>query len=100
MEIKTYKTGASYSKAIETDLHTAEANSHAKAIAKQTTDKSIQPVIANQKVYFAIDKNDDVIIRIIDSKTGKVVKQIPPEEYLEMSKVLKETTGKLFHVEV
>ncbi len=60
------------------------------------------------KAFFSVDDNDNVVIKLVDSK-GKVIKQIPAEEYLKMVKVLDENmkslmqskNGKnLFHKEV
>ncbi|MBF0465975.1 MAG: flagellar protein FlaG [Nitrospirae bacterium] len=48
------------------------------------------------KMYFAVDDNNNVVIKVEDSK-GNVVSQIPPEEYIKMSKVLEEISTNLFH---
>lgn len=50
----------------------------------------LEPPIQNRAV-FAIDENRNVTIQIID-KDGKVLKQIPPEEYINMVRKLKQVT--------
>jgi hypothetical protein len=48
------------------------------------------------KAYFALDDNKNVVIKVEDSK-GNVVRQIPPEDYIKMSKTLRELSTNLFH---
>lgn len=52
-----------------------------------------------QKAYFAVDDKDNVVIRVVDSK-GKVLRQIPPEEYLKMAETMKTTSDHLFRTKV
>jgi uncharacterized FlaG/YvyC family protein len=54
------------------------------------------PAITNRKAYFAVDENKNVVIKIED-ENGKVVRQIPPEEYLKMVDKIKQSAEKLFH---
>ncbi len=51
------------------------------------------------KAVFALDKEKNVVIRFMDQK-GKVVKQVPPEEYINMLKKFKENVESLFSKEV
>lgn len=53
----------------------------------------------NLKAVFALDKEKNVVIRFLDQK-GKVVRQIPPEEYINMIKKFKESVENLFSKEV
>lgn len=48
--------------------------------------------------YFAVDENNNVVIRIVDSD-GNLVRQIPPEEYIRMKEALKETIKNLLNLE-
>lgn len=54
---------------------------------------------STQKAFFAVDDNKNVVIRIVDAQ-GKVVKQIPPEEYLKSVQAMETSNQKLFHTEV
>ena len=54
----------------------------------------IEPPVRT-KAVFAIDEDKHITIQIID-EDGKVVKQIPPEEYREMARKLKEAVESLY----
>ncbi|QWR76717.1 flagellar protein FlaG [Candidatus Magnetomonas plexicatena] len=58
-----------------------------------------KPAEANEsKAVFAVDENKNVVIRILDSG-GKVVKQIPAEDYVKMAQQLEQSAKSLFHKE-
>ena len=38
---------------------------------------------------------EDLVVKIVDSETNEVIRQIPPEELLNLSKHLKELSGNL-----
>ena len=48
------------------------------------------------KAFFTLNKDQQVVIKFVDDK-GKTVMQIPSEEYLIMSKVLKENMDSLYN---
>ncbi|MBF0517407.1 MAG: flagellar protein FlaG [Nitrospirae bacterium] len=73
----------------------------------QSDNKAAQQQQSDGKAYFAVDDNKNVVIKVTDA-SGKVVRQIPAEDYLQMVKVLDEndksmlqsSTGKnMFHKE-
>jgi flagellar protein FlaG len=46
---------------------------------------------------FEVDeKNNQVIVRVVNRSTGEVVRQIPPEEMIRMARELKDLRGILF----
>lgn len=52
----------------------------------------------NRQLEFFVDKESGkTIIKVIDSDTGETIRDIPPEEILNMQKHLKEASEKLFH---
>jgi len=54
-------------------------------------------LIFNKKLKFVIDhSSNDVIVKVIDKETDKVIKELPPEELQRMHNDLKETIGFLF----
>jgi len=55
---------------------------------------SIEPPVRT-KAVFAVDEDKHITIQIMD-EDGKVVKQIPPEEYREMARKLKEAVDNLY----
>ena len=61
--------------------------------------KKVEVKDLTAKVFFALDENKNVVIRIVDSE-GKLLRQIPPEEYLKMVEHLQNHTKNLFSVEV
>jgi len=51
----------------------------------------------NRKLQFVVDHgSNDVIIKVIDKETDKVIKEIPPEELQRLHNNLKEAIGLLF----
>jgi len=55
----------------------------------------------NKKLQFVVDhKSNEVIVKVIDKETDKVIKVIPPEELQRLHKKLKETIGFLFNERV
>jgi flagellar protein FlaG len=55
----------------------------------------------NKKLQFVVDhRSNEVIVKVIDKNTDKVIKVIPPEELRRLHKKLKETIGFLFNERV
>jgi len=46
-------------------------------------------------VRFENDDEQQLIVKIVDSKTDEVIRQIPPEELMELTKQLNELRGNL-----
>ena len=52
--------------------------------------------IFNRKLKFSIDRElDQVIVKVVDSQTDKVIKEIPPEELQRLYSSMKEAIGLL-----
>ena len=52
----------------------------------------------NKKLQFIVDQNsNEVIVKVIDKATDKVIKVLPPEELQRLHRKLKETIGFLFN---
>lgn len=51
--------------------------------------------IYKYKAVFAVDDDKNVVVRFVDKK-GKVVQQVPPEEYLDMISKFKDVNAHLF----
>ena len=48
----------------------------------------------NSSIQFTVDgKTNDIVVKIVDSDTGKVIRQIPPEDVLSIREHLKEMSG-------
>jgi flagellar protein FlaG len=55
----------------------------------------------NRKLQFVVDhRSNEVIVKVIDPETDKVIKVLPPEELQRMHNKLKETIGFLFDEKV
>jgi flagellar protein FlaG len=53
--------------------------------------------VFNKKLRFEIDhSSNEVIVKVIDKDTDKVIKELPPEELQRLHSNLKETIGILF----
>jgi flagellar protein FlaG len=54
-------------------------------------------LIFNRKLRFYVDhESKEVIVKVIDSETDKVIKVLPPEELQRLHRRVKETIGFLF----
>ena len=56
----------------------------------------------NHQLRFEFDKDlpDQPIVKIVDKKSGKVVREIPPEEFVKMVAKMKDFLGALFDKKV
>jgi flagellar protein FlaG len=55
----------------------------------------------NRKLQFIVDQqSQEVIVKVIDKNTDKVIKVLPPEELQRLHRKLKETIGLLFNERV
>jgi flagellar protein FlaG len=55
----------------------------------------------NKKLQFVVDhESNEVIVKVIDKTTDKVIKILPPEELQRLHRRLKEAIGFLFNEEV
>ena len=55
----------------------------------------------NRKLQFIVDQQSkEVIVKVIDKNTDKVIKVLPPEELQRLHRKLKETIGLLFNEKV
>jgi len=55
----------------------------------------------NKKLQFIVDhQSNEVIVKVIDKTTDKVIKVLPPEELQRLHRRLKEAIGFLFNEEV
>ena len=55
----------------------------------------------NHKLQFVVDQlSNEVIVKLIDKETDKVIKVLPPEELQRLHRKLRETIGFLFNEQV
>jgi len=74
----------------KTTVKPQEIHSTAEDLKRITT-------IFNKKLQFVVDHHsNEVIVKVIDKETDKVIKELPPEELQRLHKNLKEAIGLLF----
>ncbi len=50
-------------------------------------------------VRFEMDSQiDQVVVRLVDTQSGETIRQLPPEELVDLSRVLKELRGSLVDI--
>ena len=63
-------------------------------ISDQDADDRIKVMVI--KVSFELDKKTgDVVATVFDSKTGEVIRQIPPEEMRKLAQMMQEYKGRI-----
>jgi len=61
----------------------------------------ISQALSNKKLQFEVDQgSNQVIVKVIDKETDKVIKELPPEELQRLHDNLKEAIGLLFDEKV
>jgi flagellar protein FlaG len=83
-----------------------QAEDASQELATVEEQKSVQPEeLINQiksltddglySVRFESNESDQLIVKVVDRETNEVIRQIPPEELLELTKHLNEISGSL-----
>jgi len=66
-------------------------------IHSTATDLEQIGLVFNKKLRFVVDhKSNEVIVKVIDKETDKVIKELPPEELQRLHSDLEEAIGFLF----
>jgi len=66
-------------------------------IHSTTEDLKRITTVFNKKLQFVVDHHsNEVIVKVIDKDTDKVIKELPPEELQKLHRKLKEAIGLLF----
>ncbi len=61
----------------------------AKSVTENSNNKSSSPVILNNnRTSYSLTENNDLVIKIIDKNSNKVVRQIPQEEMIKIKQAL------------
>ena len=75
-----------------------QADSRSQDIRQQAADIEHVSQAFNKKLQFIVDhQSHEVIVKVIDKETDKVIKVLPPEELQRLHRKLKETIGFLFN---
>jgi flagellar protein FlaG len=82
---------------IEASLPGNHDSQEYKDIRSLTADLEHISLAFNKKLKFVVDhESREVIVKVIDSQTDKVIKVLPPEELQRLHDRIKETIGFLF----
>lgn len=66
----------------------------ARAASEQAASQAAQPI--GRELRYEVDKElHRVVVKILDSKSGDVIRQIPAEEQIRLAKILEQTNGDL-----
>ena len=66
-------------------------------LQKTTSDLERISSAFNRRLRFEIDhESREILVKVIDSETDKVIKELPPEELRRLHSSLRETIGVLF----
>ena len=66
-------------------------------LEKTTADIQHISMVFNSRLKFIIDhESNEILIKVIDNETDKVIKVLPPEELQRLHSSIKETIGFLF----
>jgi len=81
---------------VKSDALNKDNNKPALSLVKQAADHGNQLMqTVNRNLQFKVDDaTKEVVVKIVDSESGKVVRQIPSEEMLAFIKHLEEMQGK------
>ena len=72
-------------------------NSDTRKINVATADLEKVSLVFNKRLQFVVDtQSQQVIVKVIDKETDRVIKVLPPEELQMLHSKLKETIGFLF----
>lgn len=83
-----------------TEANSENGNNFAQTSERQPDELNVDEVNVKMRqlslgVSFELTSEDENIVKVIDQETGDVVRQIPSEEFLEMSQRLNEIFGEL-----
>jgi len=66
---------------------------------KTIKEAKVKPTVTSYKAIWVIDEKNNVLIRIEDEK-GNVIRQIPPEEIINLNVRLSEILKNMYKIEV
>ena len=69
------------------------------------TEEAVERIVSaanyyNREIHFELEKDLDImVVKVIDSETNEIIRQIPPKELVELSKNAKDLKGLLINTE-
>ncbi|MCL1836355.1 MAG: flagellar protein FlaG [Treponema sp.] len=81
--------------------NSGQTGSKPQEIRKVAADIERVSLTFNKKLQFVVDQqSNEVIVKVIDKETDKVIKVLPPEELQRLHRKLRETIGVLYNERV
>ena len=78
--------------------NSGQSNFSPQELRRTTADLQNVSLTFNRRLQFVVDQqSNEVIVKVIDKDTDKVIKVLPPEELQRLHRKLKETIGFLFN---
>lgn len=85
--------------AVSAEGHSPPVESEQVHRAAETINRQLQTVAPNLR--FSVDEDTGkTVVRVVDTGTGEIIRQVPSEEVLAISRSLDRLQGLLFHQEV
>jgi len=81
----------------------AETSDKVKNISKETLERTVQALknyIESNKRHLNITVHEQtgiIIVRVISEKDGRVIREVPPEKFLDLAASIEEFAGSLFN---
>jgi len=96
MPVSSMPLPQDFHRAVKHDDSASRSETKGKPPIIQSTADDLQRVF-NRKLQFVVDYNSkQVIVKVIDKETDKVIKELPPEELQRLHRNIKETIGLLY----
>jgi flagellar protein FlaG len=101
VEVRRGSNPAPQAKEIEKKVDAGNAEKHEDKNIKEALDKISSVANSyNRKIRIEVDKDLDImIVKVIDGDTDQVIRQIPAQELIELSKHAKDQKGLLINKE-
>jgi flagellar protein FlaG len=88
---------AEHEAAVDMSHESLPGENHKRMMPEIMADMERISVAFNKKLKFEINhQSNDIIVKVLDPETDKVIKVLPPEELQRLHSRLKETIGFLF----
>lgn len=91
--------GAEFHSAVKENKDTVSEQKEKPQQVNRSTTSDLQGIgqVFNRRLQFEVDQNSNqVIVKVIDKETDKVIKELPPEELQRLHKHIKQAIGLLY----
>ncbi len=87
--------------ALNKEAEKVSQNDLAEQVKQSVKEMNVQLRLANHSIRFSMDEETkDIVIKVVDTETDKMIRQIPAEEVLRLRQHMKELSGMIVEDEV